>query len=171
MEKNNVIFVVIVILLISLSFIVFFDFNDHYKFFKKLGFGKQKEGFTWNNYNNGYCKSCGWKNRQSCSDCVNCGYCITANGAGSCVSGDQNGPYFRKDCAYYQYNNPYKNNYAWPSYLYPTYSYPSYPYPSYPYYNNYNNMQDAISDYMDENYNYKYPGSTHRNRPGYRYRN
>lgn len=53
-----------------------------------------------------YCKSCGEKSRGGCNNCVNCGYCLTPNGHGECVTGDENGPYFREDCVDYEYNNP-----------------------------------------------------------------
>jgi hypothetical protein len=53
-----------------------------------------------------YCKDCGYKNRSSCSDCTNCGYCISSSGYGECTPGDQNGPYFRKDCMTWKYREP-----------------------------------------------------------------
>lgn len=55
-----------------------------------------------------YCPSCGWRSRNSCSKCTNCGYCITASGYGECVPGDSSGPYFRSDCLYYEYGSPYE---------------------------------------------------------------
>lgn len=53
-----------------------------------------------------YCKNCGYKSRRKCSDCVNCGYCVTFSGYGECVPGDERGPYFRRDCAVWEYYNP-----------------------------------------------------------------
>lgn len=163
MTVADIIAIIIILLLISLLVIVIFDFNDQYSFFKKLSFGT-RENFTLLDYYPGYCRSCGWKSRAACSNCTNCGYCVTADGRGECVSGDQNGPYFRQDCARYEYNNPINT--------FPVTSYPSYGYnyPGYlnPYYYNYYNLDDTISDYLDENYNYRYPGSTGRNRPQFR---
>lgn len=66
-----------------------------------------KEGFyTYYGYYKKYCPSCGWRSRQNCSKCTNCGYCITASGHGECVPGDSSGPYYRNDCMYYEYNSP-----------------------------------------------------------------
>ncbi len=77
-----------------------------------------KEGFyTYNSYFKQYCPSCNWRTRYSCSKCTNCGYCITANGVGSCEPGSSAGPYFRKDCAYWQYSDP--SMYYPPSHYYP----------------------------------------------------
>lgn len=54
-----------------------------------------------------YCNGCGYKNRRGCMNCTNCGYCITNEGRGECVPGDSNGPYFRYDCAQWEYGDPY----------------------------------------------------------------
>jgi hypothetical protein len=70
--------------------------------------GKDVEGFyNYSGYYKKYCPSCGWRSRYSCSNCTNCGYCVTASGAGECVPGDSNGPYFRSDCMYWEYGDPY----------------------------------------------------------------
>jgi hypothetical protein len=76
-----------------------------------------KEGFfTGVNYKN-YCSSCGWKNRSTCGNCINCGYCVTPSGKGECVAGDSRGPYFREDCMFYKYGRPY---YGYPlDHIYP----------------------------------------------------
>lgn len=71
---------------------------------------KKKEAFhTYHGYYKQYCPSCGWRSRNTCSKCTNCGYCITASGYGECVPGDNNGPYFRSDCLYWEYGDPYYN--------------------------------------------------------------
>jgi hypothetical protein len=62
-----------------------------------------------------YCSNCGWMNRRKCADCANCGFCFNSRGVGECVSGDNKGPYFRKDCAVWEY--------APPTIVAPTYSY------------------------------------------------
>ena len=66
---------------------------------------ESKEHYTQYRYPK-YCKSCGEKSRSKCNNCVNCGYCLTPNGYGQCVTGDEKGPYFREDCVDYEYNNP-----------------------------------------------------------------
>ena len=53
-----------------------------------------------------HCRYCGYNNYNSCNNCVNCGFCITSKGYGECVNGDQNGPFFRKDCLYWNYRQP-----------------------------------------------------------------
>ena len=53
-----------------------------------------------------YCRYCGYNNYHSCNNCVNCGFCTTSKGYGECVNGDQNGPFFRKDCLYWDYRQP-----------------------------------------------------------------
>ena len=76
------------------------------------------EGFyTYYGYYKRYCPSCGYKSRYSCSNCTNCGYCINASGQGFCTSGDSRGPYFTKDCVYWEYGSP--EIYYPYSYLYP----------------------------------------------------
>ena len=50
-----------------------------------------------------YCPNCGDLDKQKCDGCINCGYCITPNGQGECVEGDEQGPLFRQDCIAYQY--------------------------------------------------------------------
>lgn len=61
----------------------------------------KSEGFD--PYYKRYCPSCGWRSRGSCSKCTNCGYCINKYGIGSCVPGDSQGPYYRRDCKYWEY--------------------------------------------------------------------
>jgi hypothetical protein len=53
-----------------------------------------------------YCKDCnrvGRKGEQACMACQNCGWCVDPNGYGSCVLGDNTGPYFA-DCKQYYYS-------------------------------------------------------------------
>ena len=54
----------------------------------------------------GYCGGCGYKNRGNCRNCLDCGFCINYNGYGECVPGDSSGPYFRSDCASWEYGRP-----------------------------------------------------------------
>lgn len=79
---------------------------------------KMTEGFYTNyGYYKRYCGSCGYKNRASCAKCTNCVGCITPNGNFECVPGDSSGPYFRRDCQYVEYGDPY---YYYPySHVYP----------------------------------------------------
>ncbi len=74
----------------------------------KSNSSKNVEGFYTNyGYYKRYCPSVGWRSRYSCAKCVNAGYCITPNGTGECVPGDSSGPYFRRDCQYWEYGDPY----------------------------------------------------------------
>jgi len=50
-----------------------------------------------------YCRNCYQKGPGKCMQCNNCGWCVDGNGYGSCVLGDQSGPYFA-DCVQYFYN-------------------------------------------------------------------
>jgi hypothetical protein len=53
-----------------------------------------------------YCKKCGTKSSRSCSKCTNCGTCVPYRGKPECVPGDSKGPYFRRDCAIWDYGSP-----------------------------------------------------------------
>ena len=73
-----------------------------------VNYNKNTEPFYgYNSYYKNYCPSCGWRSRKSCSKCLNCGFCITAQGTGECVPGDSKGPYFRSDCAAWEYDSAY----------------------------------------------------------------
>lgn len=97
----------------------------------KCNMFKPKEGFhSLYGYYKQYCPSCGWRDRYSCSKCVNCGWCQTASGTGYCTPGDSSGPSFATDCMYWDYSDnltyyPYSNIY--PSIkkrsIYPYFSY------------------------------------------------
>ena len=53
-----------------------------------------------------YCRDCnraGRRGPQACMGCQNCGWCVDPNGYGSCVLGDNRGPYFA-DCSQYYYS-------------------------------------------------------------------
>ena len=52
------------------------------------------------------CNQAGWDGQQACMSCNNCGWCIDPNGNGSCVQGDNRGPYFA-DCVQYYYNGEF----------------------------------------------------------------
>lgn len=81
-----------------------------------VGAKRSKEGF-WPrvHYPYRYCSNCGRQSKRSCSKCKNCGFCVPYNGRPECVPGDENGPYFRKDCMIWDYGNP---KYYYP-HLYP----------------------------------------------------
>ena len=66
---------------------------------------KKCEGFG--SYVHRYCGDCGKLGRYRCSKCVDCGYCIDQFGRGECIPGDIKGPYFRKDCAFWEYTQPW----------------------------------------------------------------
>lgn len=77
---------------------------------------KLVEGYHY--YRTTYCGRCGYNTRYRCSRCTNCGYCITGKGHGECVPGDHVGPYFRNDCASWEYGYPHDMYYPY------TYTYP-----------------------------------------------
>ena len=62
---------------------------------------------TYYGYYKQHCPTCGWRSRNTCSKCTNCGYCISESGYGECVPGDEKGPYFRSDCKYWEFGDPY----------------------------------------------------------------
>lgn len=75
-----------------------------------------------------YCNECGKLNAWRCGNCENCGYCVTEKGVGSCVEGDEHGPFFREDCV--EWYPPGTMIYSQPIYVYghgynPTYNYNS----------------------------------------------
>lgn len=77
-------------------------------FMNNDGVDGEKEGFyTYYGYYKKYCGSSGWRSRSSCSKCTNAGWCISPGGYGECVPGDSKGPYFRDDCQYWEYGDPY----------------------------------------------------------------
>ena len=55
-----------------------------------------------------YCSGCGYKNKRECAKCTNCGKCTTIDGRSNCEPGDNNGPYYRLDCANWKYSDPYE---------------------------------------------------------------
>ena len=90
MEPLTIFLYVLSILLIILSIIFLQQSNS--------------EGFTILE-----CPNCGQRDQWQCYECSTCGWCITPEGFGECVPGDQYGPYFRKDCLYWDYGP----NYLW----------------------------------------------------------
>ena len=78
------------------------------------------EGYHPNVYYKKYCPECGYKSRKRCGKCSNCGVCTTRRGQSSCIPGGPKGPYFRDDCAIWEYGqtvDPYHHGY----YYYPRY--------------------------------------------------
>lgn len=69
--------------------------------------GKTEGFYNYSSYFKSPCSSCGWRTRYSCGKCTNCGFCRTASGIGSCEPGDSSGPFFRDDCMFWEYNDPY----------------------------------------------------------------
>lgn len=98
-ETPTVLFLILLLGIVLLSFPL--------KCNIKKSNGTTKEDFyVFGSYPQQYCGSCGYLGRVSCNNCANCGYCVT-DGVGECVPGDSQGPYFRSDCDYYEYKNPY----------------------------------------------------------------
>ncbi|MBA43174.1 MAG: hypothetical protein CMF62_04085 [Magnetococcales bacterium] len=87
--KNNKLIICVIVLLI-VSYVI-------------LNNNESIEGFSGVRY----CGECGYRSRRKCGSCLDCGFCITSEGYGECVSGDENGPYFRSDCAIWEYGLPY----------------------------------------------------------------
>lgn len=84
----------------------------------KCNSGDDVEGFyTYFGYYKNYCNSCGDRSRFSCSKCSNCTLCVTPSGREECVAGGPDGAYFRNDCQYVSYSDPYM--YYPNSHLYP----------------------------------------------------
>lgn len=107
---NNYIFNTIIIIVIALILI--------YVIYSK----KKLEGFYGYPVNSSgprYCGDCGKRDRFSCSNCIDCGYCYAPDGMGECVSGDKYGPHFRKDCVDYEYTYPYPTLYPVLGSIYP----------------------------------------------------
>lgn len=116
-----------------------------------------------------YCNNCGELGQGGCNECFDCGYCYNENGVGECVSGDENGPYFRDDCYNYEYRVPFYYNRLYPTYydrLYSTYYdrlYPTYYDRLYPtYYNRLYPIHYGY-DYNRKNYYDNYNTSTKSN--------
>ena len=82
MKTVNVILIVVLIIILSLiiyNILMKKNFNENYGLF---------------------CKNCNrndWMGQSDCASCVNCGWCISPDGHGSCGIGDSTGPLF-KDC-------------------------------------------------------------------------
>ena len=75
-------------------------------YFIMLSYHTNQENFTGMNFSPKYCKDCNTlshKGMNACLSCNNCGWCIDPNGYGTCVLGDNNGPFFA-DCSQYYFN-------------------------------------------------------------------
>lgn len=110
---------IFVIALMIVIFFAYFNINNE----TSGNTGKEEsENFLIRNVYPRYCSQCGGLGYHNCGSCQNCGYCISPSGTSQCVDGDINGPYFRKDCSSWYYNNilpvthmyPYRRRY--PSY-------------------------------------------------------
>jgi hypothetical protein len=92
----------LIILLIIISILILF-FN-------------KKENFITSNKNS--CTDCNFRSELSCLACSNCGYYINNLGAGECIVGDVNGPYFNNNNILWETNNisidrPYTSYYQY----------------------------------------------------------
>mgnify|MGYP007128599256 CR=1 FL=1 len=132
-------------------------------------YNKIDENFDIIGYPRSFCRSCGYKSRATCGNCQNCGYCVNRQGFGECVPGDNNGPYFRQDCVYYEYNNANPLSVMYPDYIYP---YTSLDYVNtYPYYPNYPYRYSSLSRYnRNNNFRpYRYNGNRYNSNRGNRH--
>jgi len=50
-------------------------------------------------------ENCGRFSPMGCSKCSSCGYCVSKNGTGHCVAGNQDGPYDLRSCSKWIYRN------------------------------------------------------------------
>lgn len=89
----------LILLIVAFLFVlIFVNYNK----------GNLENFYTYNSFYKAYCPSCGWRNQRTCSKCLNCGFCRTAEGTGECVPGDSKGPYFRNDCVSWEYGDTYQ---------------------------------------------------------------
>ena len=51
------------------------------------------------------CADCSTKTFKKCMDCSNCGICVDMNNNIKCISGDENRPYDKKNCAYWVFDS------------------------------------------------------------------
>ncbi len=95
METHTKIIIFAIVLLI-----IFFVYKKYY--------GNVEPFNYFNSYNKRYCPSCNWRNERTCNSCLNCGFCRTQSGEGSCEPGDSKGPHFRNDCVSWTYGDAYQ---------------------------------------------------------------
>lgn len=90
----------IIVITIIILFILILLFSNR---------NETKEDFyTYNSYYKQYCPSCNWRSQRTCSKCLNCGFCVTKEGVGTCEPGDSRGPFFRNDCTTWEYGDVYQ---------------------------------------------------------------
>lgn len=129
LEPNNkdkiseYVFVVFVTAVILIVACIIVSSNDD---FSDLDEETHKENYVvYSERDKWRCKECSGLNRINCGNCANCGFCYDYKGKGTCVPGDQNGPFFRSDCVDYEYISPiyYTDVYPGWSYFYDGYYY------------------------------------------------
>jgi len=158
-QKNYTCAITWIIVVIIILYIISTQFTDNGGYRNK---NIVEENFDIIGYPRSWCRSCGYRSRATCGNCQNCGYCINRQGYGECVPGDNDGPYFRQDCAYYEYNNADPLSVMYPDYIYP---YTSLNYVNtYPYYPNYPYRYSSLSRY-NRNNNFRY--NRYENKPNW----
>lgn len=84
----------ILIIMIIVLFVLIITLNNNYEYYTSYP---------------SYCPRCDILDKEKCDSCINCGYCVTRSGKGSCVDGDSEGPLFATDCVQYTYVYDPKN--------------------------------------------------------------
>lgn len=64
---------------------------------------RYSEGFT-DTSKLSFCQNCRTLDAKSCADCPNCGICTDPFGNKTCEQGDEIGPYFKDNCAEWDFN-------------------------------------------------------------------
>lgn len=107
MDSDRRAYLMVIAVMIILCIIVLFPLGCQIKQDNKVD-PEMREGFySYNNYFKEYCPSCRYRDRYSCGKCTNCGLCGFNNGTSECVPGNSDGPYYREDCDFWTYGDPY----------------------------------------------------------------
>lgn len=86
--------IIIIIILLYVCSMMYFRYCEHFKTFPT---------------NISDCTECEFKNRQTCRECNNCGFCTSSNGDTKCISGDRSGPDSGNECIFWEYGFPMNN--------------------------------------------------------------
>jgi hypothetical protein len=93
-SNNDYLFIITIIIIFFVCWIIFKSNNRNETFAADL----YPKEFS--------CNKCERKDRKSCGECINCGFCFTGDGYGKCVHGNEDGPFFGHHCWDYEYRTP-----------------------------------------------------------------